>query len=163
MPFLCHAAADHRLGHVLVRVSLAALLLAMPTRVSSADVIKTLGCPDPGSPAIPVDLPAGGTLEIAPSDPQSLCTLTEIFSDPSDSTKDVQVIPIARSYDGRPWEAVAGFRSEAVFSGGPPYCTSTKCDLVLPAEETNARFVLTSYDRGANFGKRERLPDSWTR
>lgn len=153
----CHA--ERRSGLLaLVRVSLVAtILLAMTDRASAADVVKTLACPDPGLPAIPVDLPTGGTLEVAPSGPKSLCTLTEVFSDPSDPTKDVQVIPIARSYDGRPWEAVAGFRSEAVFSSGPPYCTSTKCDILLPAEETNARFVLTSYDRGTAFGKRDEI------
>ena len=132
------------------------VLLTTPTS-AAADAIKTLACPDPGSAAIPVDLPTGGTLEVAPAGPSSLCTLSEVFSDPADPSKDVQVIPIARSYDERSWEPVAGFRSEAVFSGGAPYCTSTKCDLVLPAEETNARYVLASYERGPSFGKRDEI------
>lgn len=117
-----------------------------------AAAVISVDCPNPDSSAN-VGLPNGGTLEVGPSSAGTLCTLTEVQSDPADPSKDIQIIPIGRSYDGRPWENVAGSYSEAVFPNGPPYCTSTKCTIPLPAEAANSRYVLTSY--GHSLAKRD--------
>eukprot|EP00957_Ditylum_brightwellii_P085114 6471489-Ditylum_brightwellii.AAC.1 len=71
-----------------------------------------MSCPDPGS-STNVGLPDGGVIQIGMSAAGTLCTLTSILSNPNDPSKDIQVIPISRSYNGRSWERVAGPYSEA--------------------------------------------------
>ena len=95
-----------------------------------------------------VGLTQEGTLEVTMSSTGSLCTLTEVQTDTS-TGEDVQVIPIARSYEGRNWESAAGGRASSIFSsGGALACsdTSSTCTMHLPAASTSSRYVLTSYD-----------------
>lgn len=89
-------------------------------------------------------LPNGGNLEVGLSSVGTLCTLTEVQSDPSNPSTDIQIIPIGGLYDGRPWENVAGSYSEAIFPNGPPSCMSMECTITLPAEASNSRYILTS-------------------
>ena len=109
------------------------------------------GIIDPDTPT-DVNLAQGGTLEVTLSATDSLCTLTEVQTD-SSSGEDNQIIPVARSYNGREWESAAGEKASSIFaSPGSLVCSdvTSKCTISLPAPGANARFVLTSYGRSVS-------------
>ena len=93
-----------------------------------------------------VGLTQEATLEVTMSSTGSLCTLTEVQTDAS-TGEDVQIVPIARSYEGQNWESAAGGRASSIFSsGGALACSGATCTMHLPAASANSRYVLTSYD-----------------
>jgi hypothetical protein len=99
-----------------------------------------------------VNLANSGTLEVTLSSVDTLCTLTEVQTDAS-SGEDTQIIPIARSYNGRKWESAAGGKAASIFaSSGSLVCSdvTSKCTIALPTTGVNSRFVLTSYARSVS-------------
>lgn len=99
-----------------------------------------------------VNLANSGTLEVTLSSVDTLCTLTEVQTDAS-SGEDTQIIPIARSYNGRKWESAAGGKAASIFaSSDSPVCSdvTSKCTIALPTAGANSRFVLTSYARSVS-------------
>ena len=106
---------------------------------------------DPDTPT-DVNLSQGGTLEVTLSSADTLCALTEVQTDAS-SGEDAQIIPIARSYNGRKWESTAGGKTASIFaSPGSLACSdaTSKCTIDLPAAGANSRFVLTKYARSVS-------------
>ena len=81
-----------------------------------------------------VDLAADGVVEISNSEPETLCTLTEI-------TSGGFLKPIWRSYNARDWEATAGDYSGIKVPG----CSGGVCNVSLPLLPSGSRFQLTSF------------------
>jgi hypothetical protein len=102
-------------------------------------------CPPPGE-STDINLDGGGILAVSSSSAGTLCTLTQVRTE---NSKDVQVIPIARSYEANPWESAAGDTAIEIFrrSGGQPVCTENSCTINLPAlpDPATYRYALTTY------------------
>jgi hypothetical protein len=81
-----------------------------------------------------IDIFADGFVEIRNSDPDVLCTLTEI-------TSEGFLKPVCRSYNARDWEASAGDYSETKAPG----CFEGVCNVSLPLLPASSRFQLTSF------------------
>lgn len=99
-----------------------------------------------------VNLANSGTLEVTLSSADTLCALTEVQTDAS-SGDDTQIIPIARSYNGRKWESAAGGKAASIFApSGALVCSdvTSKCTIALPAAGANSRFVLTLHGRSVS-------------
>lgn len=79
------------------------------------------------------DIFASGGVEIRNSDPNSLCTVTEITSDSS-------LKPLARSYNAMNWEASAGANAGLQF-----LCDKGSCFVNLPVLPAGSRYQITTF------------------
>ena len=98
---------------------------------------NVITCPEAGS--LPLLLSAGDVmLEVADT---SLCTLTKYAIIPR--TGDTVTLPIARSYNGNPWEKSAGEFAASMFHGNDIVCYGAGCQLSLPPLEEGEEYRLT--------------------
>lgn len=91
-------------------------------------------CPSAGAGTL--NVPSGSTLRLALSSSGKLCTLTQRSKDGK------HIIPFSRSYDGNPWEAVAGPYNNLNIK-----CNSEYCQLDTPAINSSQHFILESFER----------------
>ena len=98
---------------------------------SNSNIGTTISCPSSGT--LPVN--SGETVRIAFSPPGKLCTLTQRHSDGTG------IIPISRSYDNNPWEAVSGPYKALAYD-----CNEMSCQMTIPeANDPSKIFLLTSH------------------
>lgn len=103
----------------------------MPIQTPTASPGSVLSCPsDEGS----IDIAVDGVVEISNSDPEMLCTITEI-------TSGGFLKPIWRSYNAQAWEVTAGDYSGTT----APACFGGVCNVSLPVLPSGSRFQLTSF------------------
>ncbi len=105
---------------------------SMPT------VVTVTECPSDNS--APVIVPAGPTM-LAKSN--SLCILTKAIVDENGVM--TKIAPIARSYDGRPWEKAAGDFSTMLLRDQEFGDYTSGSQITLPNLDGGAEYYLTSY------------------
>ena len=112
-----------------------------PTIKTEAPTTRNIvTCPPVGSP--PVRLSSGSIM--IPVATNTLCTLTKVV--PS-SGNDAEIsIPVARSYDNKPWEKSPGDYAASLFKDKDILCYASGCQMNLPTlEEEGAECHLSSF------------------
>ena len=111
-----------------------------PTIKTDAPTTRNIiTCPPIGGPPIKL---SSGTIIIPVAD-NNLCTLTKAV--PSSQNDEKVSIPIARSYDNKPWEKSPGDYAASLFKDVDILCYASGCQMNLPALEEGAEFYLSSF------------------
>ena len=96
-------------------------------------------CPPVGS----LRLKVGSGSIMIPSANNKLCTLTKVVA--SIENHEEKIIPVARSYNNKPWEKSPGDVAASLFKEEGILCYTSGCQMNLPVLEEGAEFYLSSF------------------
>ena len=123
-------------------------LVGAAADVTATSVIQEYSCPTLPGIQHQITIPSNETtVKLIISNTNTLCTLTQVFLKENHEENNVTVAPVGRSYDGYPWERVAGLFSHLEFTCKTDNdSNASSCTVTLPEAALGQSFRLTMFE-----------------